>query len=77
MWELAKGAGCLDTLLHVVRAVGIRGRAEREECRGVCIEGCPQELKDRVLPPRLKSSKRMTVAVAARTWIWVQPITRG
>lgn len=29
MRELAKGAGCLDTLLHGVRALGIKGKAER------------------------------------------------
>lgn len=29
MCELAKGAGFLDTLLHGVRAVGIKGKAER------------------------------------------------
>lgn len=36
MWELAGGAGCPDTWLHEVRAVGIGGGREGEEWRGVC-----------------------------------------
>lgn len=40
-----------DTWLHEVRAVGIAGGREGEGWRGVCAEGCPQELEDRMLPP--------------------------
>lgn len=48
-WQEERGAWTPGFMRSGQLASG--GGWEREEWRGVCTEGCPQELEDRMLPP--------------------------
>lgn len=61
-------------MLHEVRAVAIRGRAERKE-RGV-YRGLSSSIERWGYLQDL-SPGGMAVAVAAGTWIWAQPTAKG